>query len=61
MERDDVEIVKSGIFQNFTVLGIEKWDVARREREAKEVSFHFLIFTIGESRLIKLHVPVTQL
>ena len=39
--RDDVEIVNSDIFQNFTAVGLEKWDVARRECEAKEVSLTF--------------------
>lgn len=68
MGRDDVEIVNSDIFQNFIVVGIEKWNVAGRECEAREVcfflflsSFYFLIWPIGENKLINVHVPIAQL
>lgn len=61
--KDDIEIVNSDIFQNFRILGIEKWDVTRRECKAEEVSFlkNFLIFTIRDNSLINIHVPTTQL
>lgn len=34
-----MEIVNSDIFQNFTVLGIKKWDVARKECKGRKFLF----------------------